>query len=46
MEMKTIDGYDFLIVERGGFNTKPNTDEVKEIPKDWHCGYHVYIRQK
>ena len=46
MKVKTMDGYDFLIVERGGFNTKPNTDEVKEIPKDWHCGYHVYIRQK
>ncbi|MBT8043426.1 MAG: PDZ domain-containing protein [Verrucomicrobiae bacterium] len=46
MEVRTIDGYDFLIVEKGGFNTKPDNDDIKEIPKDWHCGYHIYIRQK
>ncbi len=45
MEVRTIGGRDFLLVERGGFNAPPDSDEVKEIPKDWHCGYHVYVRQ-
>jgi hypothetical protein len=45
MEVKTVKGFDFLIVERGGFNATPDNDEIKKIPKDWHCGYHIYIRQ-
>jgi len=44
MEVRTMGGRDFLVVERGGFNTPPDSDEVKEIPKDWHCGYHVYVK--
>ena len=48
METRTVDGVDFLIVERGGFNAVPKTEEeaTAEIPEDWHCGYHVYVRQK
>ena len=46
MEVRTYEGYDFLIIEKGGFNATPVTDEIKKISKDWHCGYHVYIRQK
>ena len=46
MELRTVEGIDFLVIERGGFNATPDSDEVKEIPKDWHCGYHIYIRQK
>jgi len=45
MEVKTFDGIDFLIVEKGGFNTLPDSDEIEEIPADWHPGYHIYVRQ-
>ena len=47
MEVRTIEGHDFLVVECGGFNTTPQTEEeaTAAVPKDWHCGYHVYIRQ-
>jgi hypothetical protein len=45
MEVRTVDGIDFLIIERGGFNAVPVTDDVVEVTKDWHCGYHVYVRQ-
>jgi hypothetical protein len=46
MEVRTVEGFDFLIVEKGGFNVAPVTEEASEIPKDWHCGYHIYIRQE
>ena len=48
MEVRTVGGRDFLIIERGGFNAVPDTEEeaTAEVPKDWHCGYHVYVRQK
>ncbi len=47
MEVRTVDGYDFLIVERGGFNATPTTEEeaTAKVPADWHCGYHIYIKQ-
>lgn len=47
MEVRTVAGRDFLIVEKGGFNAIPKTEEeaTAEIPDDFHCGYHVYIRQ-
>jgi hypothetical protein len=46
-EVRTVGGRDFLIVERGGFNATPDTEEAAtaEVAKDWHCGYHVYVRQ-
>ncbi|MEI6179078.1 MAG: HEAT repeat domain-containing protein, partial [Verrucomicrobiota bacterium] len=44
-EVRTVGGRDFLIIERGGFNTTPTSDDVVQIPKGWHCGYHVYVRQ-
>lgn len=46
MEVRTVEGFDFLIVEKGGFNTTPDSDEVEKVPANWHPGYHVYIRQK
>ncbi len=46
MEVKTVKGIDFLVVERGGFNATPDTDGIKETPRDWHCGYVIYIRQQ
>ena len=48
MGVRTVAGRDFLIVERGGFNAIPKTEEeaTAEIPEDYHCGYHVYIRQQ
>ena len=48
MEVRKVDGIDFLIVEKGGFNSVPETEEAAtaEVPKGWHCGYHVYVRQK
>lgn len=45
-EVRTAGGRDFLIVERGGFNATPTSDEAVSRPKDWHCGYHVYVREK
>lgn len=44
-EVRTVGGRDFLIVERGGFNATPDSDEIVQVSKDWHCGYHVYVRQ-
>ena len=46
MEVRTYDGYDFLIVEKGGFDSTNEQGEAEKVPQDWHCGYHVYIRQK
>lgn len=46
MEVRTVGGRDFLIVERGGFNAAPDSDEVVKVSKDYHCGYHVYMREK
>jgi hypothetical protein len=48
MEVRTVDGVDFLVVEKGGFNTVPDTEEAATagVPQGWHCGYHVYVRQK
>ena len=48
MEVRTYDGVDFLLIERGGFDAVPKTEEeaTAVLPKDWHCGYHVYVRQK
>jgi hypothetical protein len=47
MEVRKVDGVEFLIVERGGFNATPDTEEAAtaSVPKDWHCGYHVYVKQ-
>ncbi len=47
MEVRNVGGRDFLIIERGGFNAVPDTEEAATaaVPKDWHCGYHVYVRQ-
>ncbi len=45
MEVRTVDGRDFLIIEKGGYNVAPTTDDAVVIPKDWHCGYSVYARQ-
>jgi hypothetical protein len=47
MEVRKVDGIDFLIIERGGFNAVPVTEEeaTASVPKDYHCGYHVYVRQ-
>ncbi len=45
--VRTVGGRDFLIIERGGFNAVPQTEDeaTAGVPKDWHCGYHVYVRQ-
>ncbi len=45
MEVRTMGGREFLLIERGGFNAPADSDEVQEVPADWHCGYHVYVRQ-
>lgn len=47
MEVRTVEGVDFLIIERGGFNAVPKTEEeaTATLPPDWHCGYHIYVRQ-
>jgi hypothetical protein len=46
MEIKTYEGVDFLLIEKGGFGGSKDDDGLQEIPKDYHCGYHVYIRKQ
>lgn len=45
MEVRTVEGVEFLVVEKNKFESTPNSDEVGEIPEDWHPGYHIYVRQ-
>ncbi|MES2982747.1 MAG: DUF6288 domain-containing protein [Verrucomicrobiota bacterium] len=45
MEVRTVGGRDFLIIERGGFNAPPESDEVVKVSKDYHCGFHVYVKE-
>ncbi len=47
MEVRKTGGREFLIIERGGFNAAPTTEEAATatVSKDWHCGYHVYVKQ-
>ena len=44
MKVMTVDGVDFLVVEKGGFGTLGGN--TKPVPKDWHCGYAIYIREE
>ena len=48
MEVVTVGGRDFLVVERGGFNAVPKTEEeaTAGVPADYHCGYHIYMRRQ
>ena len=43
-EVRTYKGIDFLIIETGSFGDNPTDDLTKEVPKDFHCGYFVYMR--
>ncbi|MFO8027852.1 MAG: DUF6288 domain-containing protein [Opitutales bacterium] len=46
MHLKTHDGVDFLVIEKGGFGGGDPDDEGTEaVPDDWHPGYSVYIRK-
>lgn len=45
MEVKTFEGIDFLIIEKGGFNETPDSDEIEKVSADWHPGFSIYIRQ-
>jgi hypothetical protein len=38
MEVRTVDGVDFLLVEKGGFGSIDDA-EAKPAGPDWHCGY-------
>jgi hypothetical protein len=49
MEIRTIEGHEFLIIERGNFAPeipKEGEAEATVIPPDFHCGFHVYVRKK
>lgn len=46
LQLKTYEGVDFLLVEKGKFGGSPDDDGTAEIPEDWHPGYSVYIRKK
>ncbi|MGA0900141.1 MAG: DUF6288 domain-containing protein [Luteolibacter sp.] len=48
MEVVTVGGRDFLVVERGGFEKTPETEEeaTAGVAADYHCGYHIYMRRK
>jgi hypothetical protein len=43
MEVRTIDGVDFLFVEAGGYGSI-DAAAVKPAGPQWHPGYQVYIR--
>ena len=43
MEVRTVDGVDFLLVEKGGFGDIEDA-EAKPAGPDWHCGYKIYVR--
>jgi hypothetical protein len=43
-EIRKRGDMEFLVVERGGFQTPIDVEEFV-VPKDWHCGYHVYVKQ-
>lgn len=47
MEVRKIDGIEFLIIEKGGFNAVPTTEDeaTVKLPADWHCGFSIYVRQ-
>jgi len=45
MEVRSYQGYDFLIIERGNFEGSDEQDDGQAgVPDDYHCGYHVYLR--
>jgi len=45
MEVRTYEGIDFLIVERGGeFGGDPDDEGTEPLPDDWHPGFHIYMR--
>ncbi|MDX1679674.1 MAG: DUF6288 domain-containing protein [Akkermansiaceae bacterium] len=48
MAVVNLGGRDFLVVERGGFNKTPETEEeaTSGVPADYHCGYHIYMRRQ
>ncbi len=48
MQVVTVSGRDFLVVERGGFNAEPKTEEeaTAKVPADYHCGFHIYMKRK
>ena len=48
MQVVHVAGRDFLVVERGGFNAEPKTEEeaTAQIPTDYHCGFHIYMKRK
>jgi len=46
MEVKNYNGVDFLIVEIGGFNPSEDDEGLSDVPADFHCGYHVYMREQ
>ena len=37
---------DELIVEKGKFGDGLSEDQLDDVPKDYHCGFFVYIRAK
>lgn len=48
MEIRTYNGYEFLIIETGGFAPvipKEGEAEPTVITADYHCGYHIYMRK-
>ena len=44
MEVRTYHGYDFLIIEKGGFAERYDGDDLNDVPEDFHCGFFAYIR--
>jgi len=45
--LETKHGVDFLLIERPDLHNKlPDDADSDDIPKDYHPGYHVYIRKK
>ncbi|MFM2171261.1 MAG: hypothetical protein RI957_1490 [Verrucomicrobiota bacterium] len=48
MEIRMIDGYEFMVIENGNFAPvipKEGEAEATVITPDYHCGYTVYMRK-
>jgi len=44
MEVRTYDGIDFLILEKGKFGDGLSPEQMDDVPRDYHCGFFAYMR--
>jgi len=44
MQVRTYNGIDFLIIEKGKFGDGLESEQLDEVPRDYHCGFFAYMR--